>query len=93
MTYWKYSAYVIGVKNRCRKPDRHHAPTLEKSEKLDPERAAKLAHDWAQANFKTIQQIQATASFHTLDESGTCETWEPMNKEHNFRKTIFPVSV
>lgn len=87
-TVWRYGAIVIGVKNRCRKPDRH---VTDKNE-LGPdhigepneEKARELAINWAKKNFKSVQKITATATLWTILDNQS-ERWEPFEKSHNLK--------
>ena len=85
--YWKYFAYVVGVKKRCRKSDIHHTKKLAELEILNEVVASELALAWAKENMKTIEKIQAVASLWTSD-GPDMEQWEPMNEAHNYRKTL-----
>ncbi len=81
---WKYGASVIGVKNRCRKVERHSTDKNELSpnvEQPNEETAKALALEWAQKNFKTVQKVTATATLWTIDRDS--EQWELFTKEHN----------
>lgn len=82
---WRYGASVVGIKNRCRKVDRHISGKKElyvdELGQPDAQLAKMLAKNWAEKNFKTAQKVVATATLWTID--GDSEQWELFTKEHN----------
>lgn len=88
---WRYGAIVVGIKNKCRKSDRHATNKDElgssTDEKPSEEKAKELALQWANKNFKNIQKITATATLWTILDDRT-ERWEPFEESHNLKWTI-----
>ena len=82
-TFWRYGVAVVGVKNRCRKVDRHVSDNDELGRDTEPCEAVAVqkAKDWISANMKSVTSAKATATLWTVDNG--METWEICNDEHN----------
>lgn len=86
-TWWSYGVVVRGIKKRSRKPDLHIVSDLDRDEVPNEEKARALAKMWLDANMKAIVKAEATLTYWRSDQAG-CQTWEPMNREHNRRISL-----
>lgn len=86
---WRYGVACIGVKNRCRKVDRHHTDKNELGESLEkPSEQATIekAKTWLSKNMKSVQRAQATLTY--WEQDGEMETWAMFNDAHNIKYQI-----
>ncbi len=85
---WKYGAYCIGVRKRCRKIERHISDPLGTTTG-EPSRdeAKRLADEWIFRNMKSTTKAYATATYWTSGTNGM-EGWEPFTDAHNLRWEI-----
>jgi hypothetical protein len=86
---WRYGVFCIGVKNRCRKIDRHHTDKNEigsSAIKPSEQDAIKYAKEWAALNMKSIIKLTATLTY--WEQDGQIETWAMFNDAHNIKYQI-----
>ena len=85
--FWRYGVIVQGVKNRCRKNERHNFDKLGESDTLDPLVAVRLAQEAIRKEMKVVTKAHATATRWTLIDSQT-ERWSPFDKEDNLQYEV-----